>query len=100
MLRLRRRFCAARGLECYNNRLFKRGDRLELRLASVAPRAPERVAFQSREIEVTGGDYAPVLARVNGYLEQAARHALNDTQKAFLAEYQQSFATGARADAG
>ena len=39
MLRLRRRFCAARGLECYNNRLFKRGDRLELRLASAAPRA-------------------------------------------------------------
>ena len=84
MLWLRRRFCAARGLECYNNRLFKRGDRLELRLASAAPRAPERVTFQSREIEVTGGDYAPVLARVNA------------TQKAFLAEYQQSFATGAR----
>ena len=54
------------------------------------------MTFQSREIEVTGGDYAPVLARVNGYLEQAARHALNATQKAFLAEYQQSFATGAR----
>ena len=54
MLRLRRRFCAARGLECYNNRLFKRGDRLELRLASAAPHAPERVTFQSREIEVTG----------------------------------------------
>ena len=30
MLWLRRRFCAARGLECYNNRLSKRGDRLEL----------------------------------------------------------------------
>ena len=28
--------------------------------------------------------------------DEAARHALNATQKAFLAEYQQSFATGAR----
>lgn len=94
-MRLRSRFCLARGLECYNNRLFKHGNCLELRFASAAPRVPERVQFQSREIELTGSDYARVLAKVNDYLELAAQHALNDTQRVFLAEYRQSFATGA-----
>ena len=67
-MRLRSRFCLARGLECYNNRLFKHGNCLELRFASAAPRVPERVQFQSREIELTGSDYARVLAKVNDYL--------------------------------
>ena len=64
MLRLRRRFCAARGLECYNNRLFKRGDRLELRLASAAPRARED-RWPSSSRLTRSAAFARLLLRLN-----------------------------------
>ena len=92
---LTRRYCASQGMECYNNRLFKHADgHLELRMASSERRPSTHVDFKGVPLEVSSGDYACILEKVNAYLELAKQHAMNDVEKQYLEEYQRCFREG------
>lgn len=50
--------------------------------------------FEGQRIEVVRGDHAPLMARVVANLEKAVEFAANDTQKAMIRKYAESFRTG------
>ena len=49
---------------------------------------------EGSQFRVTRGDYSPLLGKVNMFLEKAIEHASNDTEKAMLRDYIESFKTG------
>ena len=68
-------------MQCYNNRLFKHpDDTLELRMASVHTHEAQSIPFQGRTIELTTGDYSPILSVVVRYLQKAQEYAANETE--------------------
>lgn len=82
-------------MQCYNNRLFKHpDDTLELRMASVHTHEAQSIPFQGRTIELTTGDYSPILSVVVRYLQKAQEYAANETEVKYLQEYIDSFNDG------
>jgi dipeptidyl-peptidase-3 len=51
-------------------------------------------SFEGHTIHVRRGDYAPIMARVVGWLEAAIPHAADQTQAAMLEAYATSFREG------
>jgi dipeptidyl-peptidase-3 len=110
-LQLIQQFMTEKSLEPYNTRVFKRQDKdgravYDLRLASavgtcdpcdaedtVAAIAGEHV-FQDVIINVTRGDYAPLMAAVVENLMKARDFAANEIQEQMLDAYVRSFKTG------
>lgn len=93
------RFMEARKLSPYNTRLFKLEDgSFELRQASAeggpAPGFEEPVEFEGAVIRVVRGDHGALMARAADNLEQAAKYAANDEQRAMLARFVASFRGG------
>ena len=97
------KFMQANSVDAENTRLVKVQSQADLAPSYQVVLASELEADLENSIsgEVDGcgfrvvrGDYAPLLGKVNGFLEKAVEHASNDTEKAMLRDYIESFRTG------
>ncbi|XP_056383503.1 dipeptidyl peptidase 3 [Hyla sarda] len=104
------KFLDSKSLSAYNSRLFKTQDedgraKYEVRLASVSKEGSAEAAsdlsnllgqfeFEGHKIQVTRGDYSPLLLRVRENLEKAKANAANENQRKMLEEYGRSFQEG------
>ncbi|KAG8437876.1 hypothetical protein GDO86_008539 [Hymenochirus boettgeri] len=107
---LAQRFLDSKKISAYNTRLFKTlkddgRSQYEVRLASVSKEGCGSESndlsqilgsfeFEGHEIQVTRGDYSPLLLRVRENLEKAKAFASNDNQRHMLEEYIRSFQEG------
>ncbi|XP_044125836.1 dipeptidyl peptidase 3 isoform X3 [Bufo gargarizans] len=108
--KLVQKFLDSKSLSAYNTRLFKtqdKGDKAkyEVRLASVSKGGSAdatsdlsnllgQFEFEGHAIEVTRGDYSPLLLRVRENLEKAKVYASNENQRKMLDAYGLSFQEG------
>jgi len=97
------RFMDSIGLSPYNTRLFKEddGSYVVLLASSKADAADDAVgklcishSFEGKTFLVRRGDYAALMGRVVAAIVEAIPHAANDTQKAMLERYVDSFTLG------
>ncbi|KAG8563632.1 hypothetical protein GDO81_016156 [Engystomops pustulosus] len=104
------KFLDSKSISAYNTRLFKTQDKgsrakYEVRLASVSKEGSAdgssdlsnllgQFEFEGHEIQVTRGDYYPLLLRVRENLEKAKVYASNENQRKMLEEYGRSFQEG------
>ncbi|XP_069824333.1 dipeptidyl peptidase 3 isoform X2 [Dendropsophus ebraccatus] len=104
------KFLDSKSLSAYNTRLFKTLDeggraKYEVRLASVSKEGSADVSsdlsnllgqfeFEGHKIQVTRGDYSPLLLRVRENLEKAKVYASNENQRKMLEEYGRCFQEG------
>ncbi|KAM3918310.1 dipeptidyl peptidase 3 [Leptodactylus fuscus] len=104
------KFLDSKSISAYNTRLFKTEDeggrvKYDVRLASVSKEGSAdessdlsnllgQFEFEGHEIQVTRGDYFPLLLRVRENLEKAKVYAANENQKKMLEEYGRSFQEG------
>ncbi|XP_075693480.1 dipeptidyl peptidase 3 isoform X2 [Rhinoderma darwinii] len=104
------KFLDSKNLSAYNTRLFKTQDedgtaKYEVRLASVDKEGSADVSsdlskllaqfeLEGHKIQVTRGDYSPLLLRVRESLAKAKVYASNENQMKMLEEYGRSFQEG------
>lgn len=104
------KFLDSKSISAYNTRLFKTQDeggraKYEVRLASVSTDGSADVSsdlanvlgqfeFEGHKIQVTRGDYSPLLLRVRENLEKAKVYASDENQRKMLEEYGRSFQEG------
>eukprot|EP01065_Artemidia_motanka_P030075 TRINITY_DN3609_c0_g1_i1.p1 TRINITY_DN3609_c0_g1~~TRINITY_DN3609_c0_g1_i1.p1 ORF type:complete len:701 (+),score=267.74 TRINITY_DN3609_c0_g1_i1:87-2105(+) len=91
------KFLASIGVEEWNTRLERSGDKLVVHIASVDCGVEEHT-FGGRRFEVRKGDYSEHLRRVVRHLSAAEEHALNDRQREMLGHLTRHFVTGDIAD--
>lgn len=85
-------------IQCYNTRLFKtvKGDQIiyEIRQAAKEKGEIKRAVEGNFTYVVTKGDYAPIMGKIAGHLEDALPHVANETQAEMLKYYIKSFTSG------
>lgn len=87
-------------LEAWNTRCFKTVEgtsvTYEIRSASadLVQEKPVSKEFEGARVNLTIGDYSPLMAELASHLEKAQKHASNDTEKSMLKSYEASFLQG------
>lgn len=66
----------------WNTRVFKNGDVIEIKIASVEKRREEHV-FNGKKYAICYGDFSDPLSKVVDNLKKALPYAANDNQKVF-----------------
>lgn len=93
------RFFKAKNIESWNSRLFKQVSDgktkfLVILASSEAGNVSEEVEFEGDTVKLIRGDYAPIMQRVQDWLQKAIPVAANENQKQMIAKYIEHFKTG------
>ena len=83
------------GISSLNTRLFKPSPNvLQVRVASAFDKPPLHFEMDPYQVQVVFGDFQSCMAKAAVYMQEALKYVANDTQKAMVEAYIESFQTG------